>query len=82
MTSITIKGLSADVMQRLRDRARREGLSIGELALRLLERALDDERPSFLDAHDGFVQQHGALWIDAGTFAGLRSIDEGRTRTD
>ena len=78
MPSITLKGIPDGVMKRLRDRARQERRSLNQQAILLLERALDDERPSFLEAHDAFVQQHGPLPVDDETFEGLRSSDEGR----
>ena len=78
MTSLTLKGIPDTVMERLRDRARKERRSLNQQAILILERALADERPGFLEAHDLFIQKHGPLPVDDATFEGLRSSDDGR----
>lgn len=79
MSSLTLKGIPEPVMKRLRERARRERRSLNQQAILLLEHALADERPSFLEAHDAFGQKHGPLPLDDETFDGVRSTDEGRS---
>lgn len=82
MPSLTLKGIPADLMARLRGRADAERRSLNQQAIRLLERALDDPRPSFTEAHQAFVQSHGATPFDddafEATFSGLRSRETGR----
>jgi len=78
MSSLTLKGIPDPLMERLRDRARKERRSLNQQAILILERALADERPSFLEAHEAFVRKHGPLPLDDETFEGLRSTDEGR----
>lgn len=78
MSSLTLKGIPDPVMQRLRDRARKERRSLNQQAILILERALTDERPSFLEAHAAFVRKHGPLPVNDETFESLRSDDEGR----
>ncbi len=82
MPSLTLKGIPDRVMDRLRQRADDERRSLNQQAIRLLEMALDDARPSFDDAYRGFVQAHGPSPLDddafAETFGGLRDQTPGR----
>lgn len=77
MSSITIKGVPEDLMDRLRTLAKQERRSMNQQAIVLLEEALTERRPSFLEAHEAFVQKHGPPPIDD-AFEGLRSPDTGR----
>ena len=78
MTSLTLKGIPDAVMERLRALAQKQRRSLNQQAILILERALADERPSLLEAHEAFVQKHGPLPLDDDVFEGLRSTDEGR----
>ena len=82
MPSLTLKGIPDDLMDRLRGQADAERRSLNQEAIRLLERALDDPRPSFADAHQAFVRTHGPSPFDGdtfeATFAGLRSPEPDR----
>ena len=82
MPSLTLKGIPDRVMDRLRQRADAERRSLNQQAIRLLETALDDARPSFADAYRGFVQAHGPSPLDDDafdeTFGGLRDQTPGR----
>lgn len=59
MPSLTLKGIPDDVMSRLRRRADAERRSLNQVAIRLLERALDDPRPSFSGAFEAFLEANG-----------------------
>lgn len=82
MASLTLKKIPEDTMERLRNLADRERRSLNQQAILLLERALDEERPSFSDAYEAFLQKHGPSPLDDETFnavfAGLRSREMGR----
>ena len=68
MPSLTLKGVPDRIMNRLRERADAERRSLNQQAIRLLETALDDARPSFADAYRGFVQAHGPSPLDDDAF--------------
>lgn len=78
MPSLTLKGIPDDLMARLRQRADAERRSLNQQAIRLLETALDEPRPSFLEAHQAFVQNHGPPPFNDDFFDGLRSQETGR----
>ncbi|MEP0548081.1 MAG: hypothetical protein ABJF88_14190 [Rhodothermales bacterium] len=78
MASLTLKGIPDDVMTRLRERAEAERRSLNQQAIRLLETALDEARPSFLEAHEAFLKKHGPPPFDDDFFEGLRSRETGR----
>ncbi len=78
MASLTLKGIPDTLLEQLRRLAAKERRSLNQQAILILERALADARPSFLEAHDAFVRKYGPLPIDDETFEGLRSTDEGR----
>ena len=82
MPSLTLKGIPDSVMSRLRRRADAERRSLNQEAIRLLERALDDPRPSFADAFGTFSAAHGPSPFTDGeaeaAFTGLRSPEPGR----
>jgi len=82
MPSLTLKGIPEGLLGRLRVRAESERRSLNQEAIRLLERALDDPRPSFSEAHQAFVRSHGPTPFDDDafetTFANLRSLEPGR----
>lgn len=82
MTSLTLKGIPDDVMERLRERAKHERRSLNQQAIYLLEQALEAERPSFSDAYESFLQKHGpSPFTDAevdAIFEGVRDQGTGR----
>ena len=82
MPSLTLKGIPDRVMDRLRQQADAERRSLNQQAIRLLETALDDARPSFADAYQGFLQAHGPSPLDDEafdeTFGELRDRTPGR----
>lgn len=82
MPSLTLKGIPDDVMARLRERAAAERRSLNQQAICLLETALDEARPSFVDAYQAFLQKHGPSPLDDETFGevfeGLRDESPGR----
>ena len=82
MPSLTLKGLPDDLLARLRDRAETERRSLNQQAIRLLEWALREPRPSFADAHRAFADAHGPSPFDDdafdAAFSDLRSPETGR----
>ncbi|MEP0548092.1 MAG: hypothetical protein ABJF88_14245 [Rhodothermales bacterium] len=82
MASLTLKGIPDDVMTRLRERAEAERRSLNQQAIRLLETALDEARPSFTDAYESFLKKHGPSPLDDASFdevfEGLRDQSPGR----
>lgn len=82
MPSLTLKKIPARVMERLRSLADQERRSLNQQAILLLERALDEQRPSFTEAHEAFLRKHGPSPFDDASFdavfEGLRSQEMGR----
>ena len=82
MPSLTLKGIPEEMLARLRQRAEAERRSLTQQTLHLLERALDEPRPSFADAHRAFAQAHGPSPFDDDAFdqafSDLRSPEPGR----
>ena len=78
MPSLTLKKIPDDVMERLRNLAEQERRSLNQQAILLLERALQEQRPSFREAHKAFVRKHGPPPFDDDFFEGLRSRERGR----
>ena len=72
MTSLTLKDIPDEVMTRLRQRAERERRSLDQQAIRLLEEALIEERPSFMDAYGAFIEQYGPSPLVGDELADLR----------
>ena len=83
MPSLTLKGIPDDMLARLHQRAEAERRSLNQQTLYLLERALDEPRLSFADAHRAFADAHGqSPFTDESldqTLLGLRSADPGRS---
>ena len=82
MASLTLKKIPEDVMERLRSLAEKERRSLNQQAILLLERALDERRPSFTEAYEAFLQKHGTSPLDDESFDAvfeeLRSREMGR----
>ena len=82
MASLTLKGIPDDMMRRLRERAEAERRSLNQQAIRLLETALDEARPSFTEAYEAFLKKYGPSPLDDASFdeafEGLRSREMGR----
>lgn len=68
MPTLTLKGISDEVMDRLREMADRERHSLNQQAILLLERALAEQPTSFEDAYRRFRKARGrhrsspAMW--------------------
>lgn len=82
MSSLTLKGIPDEVMERLRNLAEKERRSLNQQAILLLERALDQNRPSFTEAYEVFLRRHGPspltdAEVDA-VFEGVRDPGTGR----
>lgn len=82
MASLTLKGIPDNVMARLREQAEAERRSLNQQAIRLLETALDEARPSFTVAYERFVEKHGPSPLDDeafdAVFGELRNRETGR----
>ena len=78
MSSLTLKGIPDEVMKRLRSLAEKERRSLNQQAIFLLEQALDENRPSFIEAHEAFVKKYGPPPFDDDFFEGLRDQGTGR----
>ena len=78
MPSLTLKGIPEEIMTRLRRRAEAERRSLNQQAIRLLEEALADVRPGFMDLYASFLAQEGPSPLEGDEVDGLRSLEEGR----
>lgn len=79
MTTLTLKQVPEELLQRLRAEAQRQRRSVNQQALYLLERTLEAERPSFGVALARFLEKAGPPDPDlADSLKGLRSRERGR----
>lgn len=82
MASLTLKKIPEDVMERLRSLAEKERRSLNQQAILLLEQALEERRPGFMEAYEGFLREHGPSPFDDESFeevfGGLRDQGTGR----
>lgn len=78
MPSLTLKDVPEDVIYRIQMRADREGRSLNQQAILLLEHAVAEQPDSFGTAYRRFRDQHEASSFTEGDLSGLRSDDSGR----
>lgn len=79
MASLTLKSIPESLMEQLRSRAERERRSLNQQAILLLEQALEQERPRFMDRYQAFIQEFGPSPLNKEDLNGLRWQDKGRT---
>lgn len=69
-------------MEKLRNVAEEERRSLNQQAILLLERALEEKRPSFTEVYEAFLREHGPSPLDDESFetafGSLRSPETGR----
>ena len=78
MASLTLKGIPAQLMKRLREVADLERRSLNQQAILILERALANARPGFSETYDAFMKQAGSSPLEADDLENLRDTEEGR----
>ncbi|MEM6337685.1 MAG: Arc family DNA-binding protein [Bacteroidota bacterium] len=78
MPSLTLKGIPEDVLDKLRRRAEEERRSLNQQAIRILEEAVVESRPSFVDLHRAFVEKYGPPPFGDDFLDGVRSQEPGR----
>ncbi|MEL6614587.1 MAG: Arc family DNA-binding protein [Bacteroidota bacterium] len=82
MATLTLKNVPDDLHRRLKERAARNHRSLNREVIHALERAVEDARPSFREAHRAFVERHEDTLLSdrehGEVFGNLRSTEPGR----
>lgn len=79
MASITLKGLSDELKDRIQEMADRERRRLNQQAIYLLERAARKEPTGFERAYRHFREKHDPSSLKEGGLSGLRSEEGGRS---
>jgi len=78
MATITLKGVPNKLKERLQVLAGREGRSLNQQAISLLERAVRKEPTGFDRAYQHFREKQGESPLEEGNLHSLRSQEVGR----
>jgi plasmid stability protein len=73
MATITLKGVPNKLKERLQVLADREGRSLNEQVIYLLERAVREEPTGFDRAYQRFREKQGESPLEEGDLSGIRS---------
>ena len=73
MATIALKGVSDKLKERLQVLADREGRSLNQQAIYLLERAVREEQTGFDRAYQRFREKQGESPLEEGALSGIRS---------
>jgi hypothetical protein len=73
MATITLKGVSVKLKERLQVLADREGRSLNQQAIYLLKRAVRENPTGFDRAYQRFREKQGESPLEEGDLSGIRS---------
>jgi len=77
MPSLTLKGIPADVLDKLRSMAENERRSLNKQAILILERAVSPTGVGFAAAYEAFTSRHGPSPLADEDLSGLRERASG-----